>query len=118
MSASNVESEWNFRIVEKRLVTIKKINTVACKIAVLDVLTNLMFTVDVTEAIEIKNLAQDTQYLFTLNIYTSKNLENVEKDFLSFFEAVDIDQEIEDFIKAFRFYPTKIRFDLVEVEDT
>jgi hypothetical protein len=117
MSASTIESDWNFRLIEKCLVVVKTKSEPARKIAVIDVLSNLMFTVQVTEAIDIQKLVANIEYLFTLNVYTSKNLEEVNKDFISFFEAVDINQNIEDFIKAFWIYPTKIRFELVEVEE-
>jgi hypothetical protein len=108
MSASTIESDWNFRLIEKRLVVVKTKSEPARKIAVIDVLSNLMFTVQVTEAIDIQKLVANIEYLFTLNVYTSKNLEEVNKDFISFFEAVDINQDIEDFIKAYGIYPTKI----------
>ncbi len=42
---------------------------------------------------------------------------NVDKDFINFFEALDVDQSIEDFIKAYWIYPSKIRFELVEIEE-
>jgi hypothetical protein len=45
-------------------------------------------------------------------------MEGIDKDFIGFFEAIDIDQNIEDFIKAYWIYPDKIRFELVEVEET
>lgn len=115
MSASDMRSEWNFRIVENRLVTVKAVNEENRKIAVQDIQTKLMFTLDAAPSIEITKMVPKKQYLFTINVYTAKNLANVDKDFLSFFEAVDVDQEMEDFLKAFRFYPTKVRFELVEV---
>ena len=41
----------------------------------------------------------------------------VDKDFIDFFEALDVDQNIEDFIKAYWVYPSKIRFELVDIEE-
>ena len=41
----------------------------------------------------------------------------VDEDFINFFEALDIDQSIEDFIKAYWIYPSKIRFELAEIEE-
>ncbi|MCW4000745.1 MAG: hypothetical protein NWE93_10940 [Candidatus Bathyarchaeota archaeon] len=117
MSASEVDSEWNFRIVENRLVTVKAVNQETRKIAVEDAQTKLLFTADASDAIEIKGIEAKKQYLFTVNVYTSKRLSDVKEDFLGFFEAVDVDQEMEDFIKAFRFYPTKLRFELVEAAE-
>jgi hypothetical protein len=116
-AALNEETEWNFRILDKRLVTVKTKAENIRKIAVLDVLTNLMFTVHASEAIDMQTLAANTEYLFTLKVYTSKNIDDVKGDFVNFFEAVDIDQSMEDFIKAYWVYPTKIRFELIEVEE-
>jgi len=119
MSASlNVESDWNFRLLDKRLVTVKTKSEAARKIVVLDVLTNLMFTVYAVETIDIGKLEVDTEYIFNLNVYTSKNVDNIKEDFVSFFEALDIDQSMDDFIKAYWAYPTKTRFELIEVEET
>lgn len=37
-------------------------------------------------------------------------------DFVEFFQAVDVDQSIEDFLKAYWLYPNYIRFEIAEVE--
>ncbi len=118
MSASlDVEGDWNFRRLDKRLVVVKTKSEPARKIAVLDVLSNLVFTVQVPDTINMQELEADKEYLFNLNVLTSKKLDDVEKDFVSFFEAVDIEQSMEDFIRAYWVYPGKIRFQLVEVEE-
>ncbi len=118
MSASlDVESDFNFRKLDKRLVVVKTKSELARKIAVLDALTNLMFTVWVPDAINMQELIENKEYLFNLRILTSKNLNDVEKDFVSFFEAIDIEQSTEDFIRAYWAYPAKIRFQLTEVEE-
>jgi len=118
MSASlNVESDWNFRLLEKRLVTVKTKVESARKIAVSDVVTNLTFIVQVPEAIDMEMLKPDTEYLFNLKVYTSKNVDDVKDDLVNFFEAVDIDQSMDDFIRAYWAYPSKVRFELVEAEE-
>jgi len=118
MSASlDIESDWNFRVFDKRLIVIKTKNSVVHKVAVLDVLTNLMFTVEVPDMISMQELSVDKEYLANLRVYTSKNVGNVDSDFINFFEAVDVDQSIEDFIKVYWIYPSKIRFELVEIEE-
>ena len=118
MSASlGVESDWNFRVFDKRLIVVKTKNERARKTAVLDVLTNLMFTMEVPEEILMKDLTVEEGYLANIRVYTLKNLEGVDGDFMNFFEAVDIDQNIEDFIKAYLIYPSKIRFELVDIEE-
>jgi hypothetical protein len=121
LSASlNIESDWNFRVLEKRLVVVKTKAENVGKIAVLDTTTNLMFTVEVKENISQTPMAQLTagkEYFFNIRVLTSKNLEDVKADAISFFEAVDIEQSMDDFIKAYWLYPTKIRFQLVEAEE-
>jgi hypothetical protein len=115
-AALNQEAEWNYRITEQRLIEVKTKNADARKAAVRDVLTNLLFTVQVSDAVDIEELVTGQEYLANLNVYTSKNVDDVEKDFLGFFEALDIDQSFEDFIKAYWVYPRKIRFQLNEAE--
>ena len=115
--SSDSESDWNFRVFDKRLVVVKTKNESARKVAVLDVLTNLTFSMEVPDMISMKELIVNGEYLANLKIYTIKDVGNLDKDFISFFEAIDIDQSIEDFIKAYRIYPNKIRFELAEIEE-
>jgi hypothetical protein len=110
-------AEWNYRATDKRLVIVKTKNVSVLKVAVLDVLTNLLFAIEVQNKALLDSLAIDKEYLANLKVYTSTNLQGVDKDFINFFQAVDIDQEIEDFIKAYWIYPAKIRFELVEAEE-
>ena len=65
----------------------------------------------------IQELKVGQNFLANLRVYTSKNLEGIDKDFTDFFEALDIDQNIEDFIKVYWIYPTKIRFELTDLEE-
>jgi hypothetical protein len=118
MSASLDESsDWNFRVYDKRLIVVKAKNEGARKVAVLDVLTNVPFAVEVPEMVSMKELTFGKEYLANLKVYTSKNLAGVDTDYTDFFEALDIDQSIEDFIKAYWIYPSKIRFELAEIEE-
>ena len=118
MSASlDAESDWNFRVFDKRLIVAKAKNDNARKVAVLDVLTNLPFAVEVPDKLSIQELTIGQEYLANLRVYTSKNMEGVDKDFTDFFEAIDIDQGIEDFINAYWIYPSKIRFELDSIEE-
>jgi hypothetical protein len=116
-AALNQEVEWNYRLTEKRLVIVKTKNESARKLAVLDVLSNLIFAVQALESIDMKTLKPNGEYVFTLKVNSSKKLEDVDRDFLAFFEAVDINQSFEDFIKAYWVYPAKILFELTEVEE-
>jgi hypothetical protein len=116
-AALNQDTDWNYRKIDQRLIVIKTKNQKVCKAAALDVLTNLPFAINVPENIPMENLQPEKEYLAHLKVYTSKNLEGIDKDFIDFFEALDIDQAIEDFIKAYWIYPSKIRFELAEVEE-
>ena len=113
----DVESDWNFRVFDKRLVVVKAKNVNVRKVAVLDVLTSLPFAVEVPDLISMEELTVGTEYLANLRVYTSKNLEGVDEDFTDFFEALDVDQSIEDFMNAYWIYPSKIRFELIDVEE-
>jgi hypothetical protein len=118
MSASlDIESDWNFRVFDKRLVVVKAKNESVRKVAVVDVVTNLPFAVEVPGMVSMQELSVDKEYLANFRVYTSKNLEGVDEDFTDFFEALDVDQSIEDFIKAYWVYPSKIRFELIDVEE-
>jgi hypothetical protein len=120
LSASlNVESEWNFRKQDKRLVTVKTKAEHIHKVAAQDTLTNIMFMVEVPHdsATPLTELEPGKEYLFNLKVLTSKNLDTVKPDAISFFEAIDVDQPIEDFIQAYWLYPSKVRFQLAEAEE-
>ena len=118
MSATlNENTNWNYRITDQRLIIVKTKNQNVRKAAALDILTNLPFAISIPENMPMENLESEKEYLAHLKVYTSKNLQGIDKDFVNFFEALDIDQAIEDFIKAYWIYPDKIRFELVEVEE-
>jgi hypothetical protein len=88
----------------------------AAKIAVQDALTNLMFTVEVQQGVSatpITDLSTGKEYLLNLKVLTSKNLDDVKPDAVNFFQAIDIEQSMDDYIKAYWLYPNKIRFQLV-----
>lgn len=111
------EKEWNFRVTAQRLIIVKTKNSNVRKVAALDVLTNLSIALSVPTNILIESLQTEKEYLAHFNVFTSKNLEGVDKDFIGFFDALDIDQGVEDFIKAYWVYPGKMRFELLEVEE-
>ena len=111
------ENQWIFRYNNKRLVTVKAKSADVRKIAVLDVLTNLMFAVEVPQEIDLESLKIGKDYMFDLKVFTSRDVDCVEGEFVAFFEAADINQDIEDFIRAYWVYPAKIRFELSEVEE-
>jgi hypothetical protein len=118
LSASlNQNINWNYRKIERRLIVIKTKNEKVRKAAALDVLTNLFITINVPENTSITELQPEKEYLAQLKVYTSKNLDGIDKEFIDFFDSLDIDQTIEDFIKAYWIYPSKIFFELAEIEE-
>ncbi|MCW4002340.1 MAG: hypothetical protein NWE95_00275 [Candidatus Bathyarchaeota archaeon] len=118
MSASlDVASNWNFRVFDKRLVVVKTKNDKVRKIAALDILTNLTIAIEVPQTIQMQNVETNKEYLANLKVYTSKNLNDIDADYINFFQALDIDQSIENFIKAYWLYPSKIRFQLDSLEE-
>ena len=112
------EKQWIFRYTSNRLVTVKAKSADVRKVAVLDVRINLMFAVEVPQEINVDRLKIDKDYMLGLKVFTSRDVEGVEGEFVAFFKAGDIDQDIEDFIRAYWVYPAKIRFELFEVEET
>ena len=85
----------------------------------MDALTNIMFMVEVPadSSTPLEQLEPGKEYLFNLKVLTSKNLDSIKPDAINFFEAIDVDQPIEDFIQAYWLYPTKVRFQLIEIEE-
>jgi hypothetical protein len=118
VSSLDATNAWNFRIYDKRLVIARNINEDVSTVIVLDVLTNIPFTIETPNIAFLHTLILGKEFLANLKVYTSKNVEGVAADFTNFFKALDIDQEIEDFIRAYWIYPDKIRFELVEVEES
>ena len=118
MSASlNVETDWNYRKTDQRLIVIKTKNETVHKSAALDVLTNLPLALNVPENIPLESLESEKEYLAQMKVYTSKNLEGIDPEFFDFFDQLDVDQAFEDFVKAYWVYPSKIRFDLEGIEE-
>jgi hypothetical protein len=118
MSASlDIASDWNFRIFDKRLVILKTKNESGRKVAALDLLTNLSFAIEVPEMVSMQELRVGGEYLANLRVYTAKSVEGVASDFVDFFEALDVNQSMDDFIKAYWVYPNKIRFELIDIEE-
>lgn len=119
MSASlgQDREQWNFRLTTQRLIVVKTVAANVRKAAVLDVFTNLSIALNIPETFAMETFQVDNQYLASFKVYTSKDLKGVDSEFVNFFGALDVDQSIEDFIKAYWVYPSKIWFELVEVEE-
>jgi len=112
----NKENEWNYRITEQRQILVKAKNNRIHRVSTIDLATNLPFPLETTEDFQMESLELEKGYFATLKVYTLKNIGKVEGSAVEFFEALDVDQSVEDFIKAYWLYPTLIRFELVEAE--
>ena len=99
-ASSNQDSDWNYRKIDQRLIVIKTKNENVRKAAATDVLTNLPFAINVPEKVPMEKLQPEKEYLAQLKVYTSNNLEGIDEEFFNFFEAVDIDQDLEEFHKG------------------
>jgi hypothetical protein len=120
MSASwsrSDSAEWSYRTISQRLIVVKGKNVNAQNMTVMDELTSLPFAIEVREKDVLESLTVDKEYLADFKVYTASNIEGVDKQFTDFFEALDIDQKIENFQEAFAVYPTKIRFELASIEE-
>jgi hypothetical protein len=104
---------WIFRIFDRRTILVKAKNEQVQKIAVVDLSTNLPFSIDISKNVSIKI---EKTYFASLKVYTARNVSGVSTDALEFFEVLDVDQSIEDFIKMYWLYPKLIKFELVEAE--
>lgn len=120
MSASwsrSDSTEWNYRIISQRLIIVKGKNANAQNMTVMDELTSLPFVIEVREKDVLESLTVDKEYLAEFKVYTASNIEGIDKQFTDFFEALDVDQKIENFLEAFAVYPIKIRFELASIEE-
>jgi len=116
MSATHYnESDWNYRKTEQRQIKIKTKNDTIRKISAIDLATNLPYPLE-TKDFLMDSLEVEKGYFATIKIYTSKHVGQVEQSAVEFFEALDVNQNVEDFIKAYWLYPNKIKFELVEAE--
>jgi hypothetical protein len=95
---------------------VKAKNSEVRKVSVVDVLTNAPFPLEVPADFPLESLDLQQGYYATFKVYTMKNVKDVGSDFVEFFAEVDVDQSVEDFIKAYWLYPNYIRFELVEAE--
>jgi hypothetical protein len=116
LSISEDKLEWVYRIFDRRAISIKAKNEAVRKIAAVDLLTSLPFGIDVPKGVPIENLEAEKAYYASLNVYTSKNVEGVQPEYMDFFQVIDVDQSMEDFIKAYWLYPKLIKFEVVEIE--
>ncbi len=111
------QSPWVYRIFDRRAIAVKAKNEEVRKVAAIDLATNLPFSIEVPAEVSLDSVEIEKEYYTSLKVYTARTIDgSVPKDFVEFFEVLDVDQSIDDFIKVFWLYPKLIRFELVEVE--
>ena len=115
-AALNRKSDWNYRTNDSRQVTVKPKNGAVRKISAIDVLTNLPFPIEAPQTFQMDTLELGEAYFVTFKVYTLKKVPDVSRDFVEFFQNVDVDQSVEDFIKAYWLFPSYIKFELAEAE--
>lgn len=109
-------SDWVYRVFDRRTISVRAKNDQVRKIAVVDLVTGLPFALEVPAEFSMDVMEVDKEYFASIKVYTTRKIEGVPKDFVEFFEVLDVDQPMEDFIKAYWLYPKLIKFELVEAE--
>ncbi len=115
-SSSEKAIDWVYRIFDRRTITVKGKNNDVHKVAAIDLLTNLPFSIDVPTDSLMQGLEMEKVYYASLKVYTARDVTSVAPEFVEFFTVLDVDQSMEDFIKAYWLYPKLIRFELSDVE--
>ncbi len=114
--SSENDLNWVYRIFDRRTISVKAKNEQVRKIAAIDLVTNLPFGIEVSKDLQIETLEVEKAYYASLKVHTARNITDVAPEQVEFFEVLDVDQPMEEFIKAYWLYPKLIRFELVEVE--
>ncbi len=109
-------NDWVYRIFDRRTVAVKAKNEQVGKIAVVDLQTNVPFAIEVPKDVSLDKVGIERSYYVSMRVYTARNVEGVPPGSVEFFTVLDVDQSMEDFIKAYWLYPKLIKFELVELE--
>jgi hypothetical protein len=115
LSALEKKTDWVYRIFDRRPVAVKTKNSQLRKIAAIDTATGIPFSLDVPNTVSMDDADVGKSYLVSLKVYTASNIDSVASDYIEFFKNLDVDQSIDDFIKAYWSYPKHIKFELIEV---
>lgn len=120
MSASlgSKDTDWNFRVFAQRTVRTRAKNINTRKIVADDILTKTPLTLNVPKELSIEPIEVEKEYLATFNVYTLRSSEGIDEGYTEFFEVLDVDQTVEDFIKVYWIYPNHIKFVLTEIESS
>jgi len=114
--SSENRTEWVYRIFDRRVISVKAKNEQVRKIAVVDLQTNVPFAIEASKDIFWEEVEVEESYFASLKVYTARDVEGVPPNSVEFFTVLDVDQSMEDFIKAYWLYPKLIKFELVELE--
>ncbi len=115
-SLGDKDTNWSYRIFARRLVLVKDKNEHLRKIAVTDLSSNLPFVLETALDVSIESIEVEEEYSATFKVYTLRNVEGIKQKYVEFFEVLDVDQSVEDFIKIYWIYPDHTKFILVELE--
>jgi hypothetical protein len=116
VSAAVGEIDWVYRIFDRRAISVKAKNAEVRKVAAMDLVTNLPFAIEVPAEGAFDDIEVGKEYMASMKVYTARNIAGVTPDYYEFFNVLDVDQSMEDFIKVYWIYPKHIRFDLIEFE--
>jgi hypothetical protein len=109
-------SNWVYRIFDRRTISVRAKNEQVRKLAVVDLVTNLPFAIEVPSGINLETLEVGKEYLAAVKVYTAQEIKDVPAEFAEFLKVVDVDRSIDEFIKAYWLYPKTIKFELTETE--
>ncbi len=113
---SEFESDWIYRVFDRRIISVKAKNDHIHKIAAIDLLTNLPFSVDVVKELQMKNFEVEKTYFARIKVYVAREIQGEAPEHVNFFEELDQNQTVDDFIKAYWLYPKLIKFEVTEAE--
>ncbi len=116
VSSTFAGNHWNFRIFATRTILIKAKNENMRKAVAVDLLTDLPFSLHISENVPVESVETEKQFSASLNVYTTKDVGEVESGLIEFFQVLDVDQSFEDFVRVYWLYPSLIAFELTDLE--
>jgi hypothetical protein len=89
--------DWNYRITATRPILVKAKNDRMRKAVAIDLSTDLPFAFEISGDVSVESVEVEKRFSATLKVYTLRNVESAEKEFVEFFEVLDVDQSFENF---------------------
>ena len=68
------------------------------------------------EDILINSFEIEKSYFATLKIFTARNVKDISEQHMEFFKQLDVDQDAQNFIRAYWLYPKYVKFELERIE--